>query len=281
MGSRSSVYIMMVASVLRLFIEMTGGTVEHPRNSIEFSDVSYRLNARSARTIVSNINLKIARGETMVLLGRSGSGKTTLLRLVNRMLAPTSGKVLVDGRATTDWDPIHLRRGIGYMIQDAGLFPHFNVAENIGLVPKLQKWEAARIMSRVGEMLNLVGLDPGQFANRMPRELSGGQRQRVGVARALAADPPVLLMDEPFGALDPVTRAELQKEFKALARRLGKTIVFVTHDLREALSLGSRIVLLQAGRIVAISTPDEFLHLGHPEVKAFADSLDVVPGAPA
>ena len=260
---------------------MTGGTVEHPRDSIEFSDVSYRLNGRSARTIVSNINLKIAPGETMVLLGRSGSGKTTLLRLVNRMLAPTSGKVLVDSRATTDWDPIRLRRGIGYMIQDAGLFPHFNVAENIGLVPKLQKWEAARIMRRVGEMLNLVGLDPVQFANRMPRELSGGQRQRVGVARALAADPPVLLMDEPFGALDPVTRAELQREFKSLTRRLGKTIVFVTHDLREALSLGSRIVLLQAGRIVAISTPDQFLHLSHPEVKAFANSLDVAPGAPA
>jgi osmoprotectant transport system ATP-binding protein len=272
---------MMVASVLRLFIEMTGPTVEHPGSSIEFSDVSYRLNGPSDRTIVSNINLTIAHGETLVLLGRSGSGKTTLLRLVNRMLAPSSGKVLVDSRATTDWDPIHLRRGIGYVIQDAGLFPHFRVAENVALVPKLQKWEPARITSRVGEMLSLVGLDPTQFARRMPRELSGGQRQRVGVARALAADPPILLMDEPFGALDPVTRAELQREFKALARRLGKTIVFVTHDLREALFLASRIVLLQTGGIVAISTPDEFLHLDHPEVQAFANSLDVAPGASA
>jgi osmoprotectant transport system ATP-binding protein len=272
---------MMVASVLRLFIEMTGATVEHPGSSIEFSEVNYRLDGLSDRTIVTNINLTIAHGETLVLLGRSGSGKTTLLRLVNRMLAPTSGKVLVDRLATTDWDPIRLRRGIGYVIQDAGLFPHFSVAENVGLVPKLQKWEPARITSRVGEMLSLVGLDPRQFSSRMPRELSGGQRQRVGVARAVAADPPILLMDEPFGALDPVTRAELQREFKALARRLGKTIVFVTHDLREALFLASRIVLLQAGRIVAISTPDEFLHLDHPEVKAFANSLDVAPGASA
>jgi len=279
--SRSSVYIMMVASVLRLFIEMTGGIVEHPGNSIEFSDVGYRLNQRSARPLVSNVNLTIARGETLVLLGRSGSGKTTLLRLVNRMLPPTSGKVLVGGRATTEWDPIRLRRGIGYVIQDAGLFPHFSVAENVGLVPKLQKWEPARVASRVSEMLSLVGLDPTQFANRIPRELSGGQRQRVGVARALAADPPILLMDEPFGALDPVTRAVLQREFKALTGRLGKTIVFVTHDLREALFLASRIVLLQAGRIVAISTPDEFLHLDNPEVKAFANSLDMTAGAQA
>lgn len=260
---------------------MAGGTVEHTGNSIEFSDVSYRLSGPSERTIVSNVDLRIVQGETLVLLGRSGSGKTTLLRLVNRMLAPTSGRVLVGSRATTDWDPIRLRCGIGYVIQDAGLFPHFTVAENVGLVPKLQKWEPTRVASRVGEMLSLVGLDPAQFANRIPRELSGGQRQRVGVARALAADPPILLMDEPFGALDPVTRAELQREFRALARRLGKTIVFVTHDLREALFLASRIVLLQAGRIVAIAPPGEFLHLHHPEVKAFADSLDVDPGAQA
>jgi osmoprotectant transport system ATP-binding protein len=260
---------------------MSGGTVEHPGNSIEFSDVSYRLSDPSARTIVSNINLTIVHGETLVLLGRSGSGKTTLLRLVNRMVSATSGEIFVDGHATSEWDPIRLRRGIGYVIQDAALFPHFDVTENVGLVPKLQKWEPARIASRVGEMLQLVGLDPAQFANRMPRELSGGQRQRVGVARALAADPPILLMDEPFGALDPVTRAELQREFKALARRLGKTIVFVTHDLREALFLASRIVLLQAGKIVAISAPDEFLRLDHPEVKAFANSLGVAPGASA
>ena len=217
----------------------------------------------------------------MVLLGRSGSGKTTLLRLINRMLLPTQGEVLVEGKATSDWDPIRLRRHIGYVIQDAGLFPHFTVAENVGLVPKLEKWDSARIAKRVSELLSLVGLEPGEFSQRRPAQLSGGQRQRVGVARALGADPSILLMDEPFGALDPVTRAELQREFSDLARRLGKTIVFVTHDLREALMLASRIVLLEAGRIVASAPPQEFLRIDHPEVKAFAASLQTVPGASA
>ncbi len=248
---------------------------------IEFSGVSYRLSDSSARVIVSNANLSISQGETVVLLGRSGSGKTTLLRLINRMLSPTSGEVRVDGRATTQWDPIRLRRSIGYVIQESGLFPHFTVAENIGLVPKLDNWEPVRIASRVDEMLSLVGLDPAQYSKRRPRELSGGQRQRVGVARALAADPSILIMDEPFGALDPVTRAELQEEFRALARRLGKTIVFVTHDLREALFLATRIVLLQDGNIIAIAPPAGFLQLDHPEVKAFTASLPVSPGAPA
>jgi osmoprotectant transport system ATP-binding protein len=189
------------------------------------------------------------------------------------MLLPASGKVLVDNLPTTDWDPIRLRRSIGYVIQDSGLFPHFTVSENVSLVPTLENWEAPRIAARVEEMLTLVGLEPAQYKARYPRELSGGQRQRVGVARALAADPPILLMDEPFGALDPVTRAELQREFGALARRLNKTIVFVTHDLREALLLASRIVLLQEGNIVASAAPQEFLHLDHPEVKAFTASL--------
>lgn len=240
---------------------------------IEFSQVSYQLNGTSARVVVSNANLTIARGETLVLLGRSGSGKTTLLRLINRMLAPTSGEVRVDGRPTTQWDPIRLRRRIGYVIQESGLFPHFSVAENVGLVPKLENWDAERVAARVEEMLTLVGLEPAQYANRRPRELSGGQRQRVGVARGLAADPPILLMDEPFGALDPVTRAELQGEFRALAKRLNKTIVFVTHDVREALFLASRIVLLQEGQIVVTAKPEEFLRLDHPEAKAFANSL--------
>jgi osmoprotectant transport system ATP-binding protein len=240
---------------------------------IEFSQVSYQLNDSSARVIVSNANLMIARGETLVLLGRSGSGKTTLLRLINRMLTPTSGEVRVEGRATTQWDAIHLRRRIGYVIQDSGLFPHFSVAENVALVPKLENWDAQRITARVEEMLTLVGLDPAQYGNRRPRELSGGQRQRVGFARGLAADPPILLMDEPFGALDPVTRVELQVEFRALAKRLNKTIVFVTHDVREALFLASRIVLLQNGQIVATAKPEEFLSLDHPEVKAFANSV--------
>jgi len=250
-------------------------------NLIEFRDAAYHINDIPARMIVSDISLRIPSGETLVLLGRSGSGKTTLLKLINGLLLPTKGNILVQKRSTTEWDPIRLRRGIGYVIQEAGLFPHFTVAENIALVPSLENWDAPRMATRVEEMLHLVGLDPGEFAHRRPRELSGGQRQRVGVARALAADPPILLMDEPFGALDPVTRAELQREFSALARRLGKTIVFVTHDLREALLLASRIILLEAGRIVASATPQEFLRLDHPEVRAFTASLNAAPGASA
>ena len=247
--------------------------------AIEFRGVSYHINDIPARAIVSDISLTVSRGETLVLLGRSGSGKTTLLKLINRMLLPSQGQVFVASRATSASDPIRLRRGIGYVIQDAGLFPHFTVAENVALVPSLEKWDRCRTAVRVGELLTLVGLDPGEFAARHPRELSGGQRQRVGVARALAADPPILLMDEPFGALDPVTRAELQREFRALARRLNKTIVFVTHDIREALLLASRIALLHAGRLVALASPREFLHLDHPEVRAFAGSLEVPNGA--
>jgi osmoprotectant transport system ATP-binding protein len=197
------------------------------------------------------------------------------------MLLPTSGQILVEGKATSDWDPIRLRRHIGYVIQDAGLFPHFTVAENVGLVPKLENWDSVRRDARVSDLLHLVGLEPREFAQRRPAQLSGGQRQRVGVARALGVDPSILLMDEPFGALDPVTRAELQHEFSELARRLGKTIVFVTHDLREAMILGSRIVLLQNGRIVADATPQEFLRIDHPEVKAFTASLQNVAGASA
>jgi osmoprotectant transport system ATP-binding protein len=197
------------------------------------------------------------------------------------MLAPTQGEVLVQQRRTTDWNLIQLRRRIGYVIQDAGLFPHFTVAENVGLIPTLEKWGSSRIAARVEELLQLVGLEPREFANRRPRELSGGQRQRVGVARALAANPPILLMDEPFGALDPVTRAEMQREFNALARRLGKTIVFVTHDLREALFLASRIILLEAGQVVASGSPQTFMQIDHPEVRAFGASLAINPGGPA
>jgi osmoprotectant transport system ATP-binding protein len=250
------------------------------RNRIEFRGVSFHINGTPSRVIVSGISLEIPDGETLVLLGRSGSGKTTLLKLINGMLLPSKGEILVQDRATAEWDPIRLRRGIGYVIQDAGLFPHFTVAENVALVPTLENWDRSRTAVRVGELLTLVGLDPSEFAGRRPRELSGGQRQRVGVARALAADPPILLMDEPFGALDPVTRTELQREFSALTRRLGKTIVFVTHDLREALLLASRIVLLEAGRIVASAPPQEFLRLDHPEVRAFASSLASSPGSP-
>jgi osmoprotectant transport system ATP-binding protein len=258
---------------------MNTKTADFSTNTIEFRDVAFHINDIPARKIVSGISLAIPQNETLVLLGRSGSGKTTLLKLINGMLLPSKGQILVQGRPTSEWNPILLRRGIGYVIQEAGLFPHFTVAQNVALVPTLENWEPARIAARVDEMLQLVGLAPREFSHRRPRELSGGQRQRVGVARALAADPPILLMDEPFGALDPVTRAELQREFSALARRLGKTIVFVTHDLREALLLASHIILLEAGRIVASATPQEFLHLDHPEVRAFSASLTPLPGA--
>jgi osmoprotectant transport system ATP-binding protein len=247
--------------------------------SIEFRDVTYGVNRIVKEPIVRDISLQIMAGETLVLLGRSGSGKTTLLKLINRLLVPSSGQVAVQGRATSEWDVIRLRRGIGYVIQEAGLFPHFTVAENVALVPRLEKWEPTRTNARVSELLALVGLDTREFASRRPHELSGGQRQRVGVARALAADPPILLMDEPFGALDPVTRAELQREFSALVRRLAKTIVFVTHDIREALLLGTRIVLLQGGRVVTSAAPQDFLGIDHPEVREFAASLVPVPGA--
>jgi len=250
-------------------------------STIEFQDVTYRFQGPPPLTVVSDVSLRINSGETLVLLGRSGSGKTTLLKLVNRLLLPTSGQVVVQSRVTAHWDPIQLRRNIGYVIQEGGLFPHFTVAENIGLVPTLEKWDAERIRKRVDELLTLVGLEPTQFASRRPHELSGGQRQRVGVARALAADPQILLMDEPFGALDPVTRAELQREFRSLASRLRKTIVFVTHDLREALLLASRIVLLEHGRLVTSAPPQEFLEIDHPEVQAFALSLGGVSGASA
>src|SRR6267143_1985298 len=191
-------------------------------NLIEFRDVAYHINDIPARMIVSGISLRIPPGETLVLLGRSGSGKTSLLKLINGLLLPPKGAVLVQNRPTTEWDPIRLRRGIGYVIQEAGLFPHFTVAENVALVPTLEDWDAPRTAARVQEMLHLVGLDPREFARRRPRELSGGQRQRVGVARALAADPPILLMDEPFGALDPVTRERLQHEFINIQRSMRK-----------------------------------------------------------
>jgi osmoprotectant transport system ATP-binding protein len=222
-----------------------------------------------ARTILSDLELHVVKGETLVLLGRSGAGKTTALKLINRLLEPTSGDVLVEGRSTRAWDPIALRRRTGYVIQETGLLPHFSVEQNVGLVPRLAGWSAARIQARVAEMLALVGLEPDVFARRYPRALSGGQRQRVGVARALAADPELLLMDEPFGALDPVTRVDLQAQFQALMRRLGKTVVFVTHDLREALFLGTRIALLAEGRLSGVYSPAEFLTTSDPAAGAY------------
>ena len=251
---------------------MIGAPLSDARETvIEFRHVTFRV--APAHLLISDLSLTVRRGETLVLLGRSGSGKTTTLKLINRMLEPTAGDVQVEGRSTREWDPIRLRRGIGYVIQEAGLFPHFTVERNVGLVPQLEGWAPERIRTRVREMLELVGLPPGQFLSRYPRELSGGQRQRVGVARALAADPPSLLMDEPFGALDPLTRAEIQREFEALEKRLEKTIVFVTHDVREALLLGSRIALLEAGKLIGVFSPDEFLHHSDPTVAAYVAAL--------
>ena len=240
------------------------------RPVIQFQNVSYCL--ENGLELLHNLTLEIERGETLVLLGRSGSGKTTTLKLINHLLSPSAGEVLVDGRSIRDWDLIRLRRMIGYVIQEVGLFPHFTVERNIALVPQLERWPAERISQRVQELLRLVGLDP-QLASRHPRELSGGQRQRVGVARALAADPPILLMDEPFGALDPITRAELQREFLALQNRLRKTVVFVTHDLREALLLGTRIALMEAGRLVTVQAPDQFVHSPEPIVAAYVNAF--------
>jgi len=240
--------------------------------ALDFRGVGFRL--PSGTPLVSGLNLKVAGGETLVLLGRSGSGKTTTLKLVNRLLEPTEGEVLIADRSAGSWDAIELRRKIGYVIQDVGLFPHWSVERNVGLVPTLDRWPADKIRARIQEVLSLVGLPAAEFAARRPSELSGGQRQRVGVARALAADPPILLMDEPFGALDPVTRADLQREFHALAARLQKTILFVTHDVREALLLGTRIALLEKGRLVGIYSPTEFLKASEPEARAFAASLN-------
>ena len=239
--------------------------------AISFRSVSYSLNG--AGELLRDLNLDIRRGETLVLLGRSGSGKTTTLKLVNLLLSPTGGEILVDGKSNRDWDLIRLRRMIGYVIQEIGLFPHFTIERNIGVVPHLEDWPADRIRQRVSELMDLVGLSPS-LAKRYPRELSGGQRQRVGVARALAADPPILLMDEPFGALDPITRAELQREFLALQQRLHKTVVFVTHDLREALLLGSRIALLETGKLISVLPPDDFAHSSNPSVKAYVEAFN-------
>jgi osmoprotectant transport system ATP-binding protein len=239
--------------------------------AIEFVNVTYRLDGN--RTLISDLSLAIRRGETFMLLGRSGSGKTTTLKLINRLVAQSQGNVLVDGRSTAEWDVIQLRRHIGYAIQEAGLFPHYTVKDNVALVPRLENWDAARLAARIREVLQLVGLPYDQFAQRYPDELSGGQRQRVGLARALAADPHILLMDEPFGALDPITRAELQHEFMQLRKTLSKTIVFVTHDVAEALLLGDRIALMDSGALKGIFTPAEFLRstdqLVQPYVNAF------------
>jgi osmoprotectant transport system ATP-binding protein len=238
--------------------------------AVEFKNVTLH---RLERNLVSNLNFTIHQGEALVLLGRSGSGKTTTMKLINRLLLPTQGEILFNRIPTHEWDEIKLRRKIGYVIQETGLFPHFTVERNVGLVPSLEGWKPKQIKTRSHELLHLVGLEPAQFAQRYPHQLSGGQKQRVGVARALAADPPMLLMDEPFGALDPITRLEIQQEFKRLQRELGKTVVFVTHDIQEAFILASRIGLMHQGELIVLEKPEDFINSQHPEAKTFLQCL--------
>jgi osmoprotectant transport system ATP-binding protein len=208
---------------------------------------------------VDRLTLTVPAGEVCVLIGPSGCGKTTTMRLINRMLEPDAGSVEVAGRDVMRMDPVELRRGIGYVIQQVGLFPHWTIADNIATVPRLLRWDAARVARRVDDLLDLVGMAPSAYRHRFPRELSGGQKQRVGVARALAADPPVMLMDEPFGAIDPITRGRLQDEFLRILRGLAKTVVFVTHDIDEAIKMGDRIAILRDGALVQYDTPEAIL----------------------
>ncbi len=237
---------------------------------VEFRNVVYEI---AGRTILSGVSLSVEAGETLVLLGRSGSGKSTALKLTNGMLFPTSGQVLVGGRSTRDWDPIKLKRGIGYVIQDVGLFPHFTVARNVGLVPRLEGWNDPDVERRVDQLLEIVGMPAADYRARYPRQLSGGQRQRIGVARALAADPALLLFDEPFGALDPVTRLELQQQFQIWQKDFKKTSIFVTHDIREALRLGTHIALLVNGRVEVSTQAAGFSSSASPEARAFLACL--------
>jgi osmoprotectant transport system ATP-binding protein len=236
---------------------------------IEFEHVHFR---RGARAVLRDVTFVVHPGETVALVGRSGAGKSTVLKLINRMLEPAEGAVRVDGRDTRAWDSTALRRRTGYVLQEVGLFPHMTVARNVGLVPVLSAWTAERIEARTVELLDLVGLPADEFGPRWPDELSGGQRQRVGVARALAADPPVLLMDEPFGSLDPITRAELQREFRRIQQRVRKTVLLVTHDLREAFALADRIGVLETGTLVAYDEPSALRQSAHPAVVPLLES---------
>jgi len=246
-----------------------------PTPAIDFRDVSFT--RPSGTRVLDDFSLSVETGDVLALVGRSGAGKTTLLKLVNRLLLPDSGAVLVEGRDTREWEPIRLRRRVGYVLQEVGLFPHLNVASNVAVVPRLEGWSADRIAARVDELLELVGLGARQFATRWPDELSGGQRQRVGVARALAVDPQVLLMDEPFGALDPLTRAELHAEFHRIQQRVRKTVIIVTHDMGEAFALGDRVGVLDEGRLIACDRPDIVAASREPLVRQLLDALPSIP----
>lgn len=240
--------------------------------AVEFKDVSKSFPGMS-HPALDHVSLKIEEGELVCVLGTSGGGKTTLIKLINRLHDPDAGQVLVEGRDVAQADPVELRRGIGYVIQQTGLFPHMTVAENIACVPEILKWDRARITARVDELLNLVGLDPVEFKDRYPRQLSGGQQQRVGLARALAANPSLMLFDEPFGAIDAITRATLQDELLRIHRGSGKTFIFVTHDIAEALKLGTKVLVLDQGRVQQYGTPCEVLESpATPFVRALLES---------
>jgi osmoprotectant transport system ATP-binding protein len=245
-----------------------------PPPVVQFDNVTFRYS--NADPVIADFTLSVDPGEVLVLVGRSGAGKSSLLKLVNRMLLPRSGSVRVEGRDTREWDSIQLRRRIGYVLQEIGLFPHMTVEQNVGLVPRLEHWRADRIRARAAALLELVGLPPATFASRWPSELSGGQRQRVGVARALALDPPMLLMDEPFGALDPVTRVELRREFTRIQQQLKTTVILVTHDMAEAFTLAGRIGVVDAGALVVCDTPAAIARSSEPRVKVLLDTLSSV-----
>jgi osmoprotectant transport system ATP-binding protein len=246
-----------------------------PAAAIEFREVTFRRAGRPP--VLDHFSLAVAPGDVLALVGRSGAGKTTLLKLVNRLHAQDSGVVLVEGRDTAEWESIRLRRHIGYVLQDVGLFPHMTIADNVSVVPRLERWPEPRVTARVTELLTLVGLPPDQFAGRWPDELSGGQRQRVGVARALAVDPPVLLMDEPFGALDPLTRAELHAEFRRIQNRLRKTVIIVTHDMGEAFALADRVGVIDDGCLIAFDRPEAVAASRDDRVRRLLDAVPTVP----
>jgi osmoprotectant transport system ATP-binding protein len=245
---------------------------------VELKGVSH---SYGGRPVLAGIDLTVAAGESLALVGRSGSGKSTLLKLVNRLLVAQQGAVLVEGRDTRDWDPIRLRRRTGYVLQEIGLFPHLTVEQNVTLVPRLEGWPDDRRHARAVELLELVGLPAEEYAQRWPRELSGGQRQRVGVARALAVGPPLLLMDEPFGALDPITRSEAQQVIQRIRRELGQTVLIVTHDIAEASALGTRIGVLHEGRLIACDRPDVIAASTDPRVRRFLDAVPALSERPA